>query len=102
MRIVDGLLARRTATGFLVASFLAASAGVGLCAPDAAAGKPLFNKNCIACHYPDGRPKLQGAPDLSKKTVQDKFTDEQFTKAILNGTPRMPPYKKIITEKQAA
>ena len=92
-------LARFT-TGLLTAGLFVGAAGVAMSAGDAKAGKPLFAK-CQACHYPDGRAKLKGAPDLSSKAVQSKITDARMVQIILNGTPHMPGYKSSVTPKQA-
>jgi len=90
----------RIVTGVMVAGLLAGVAGVATSAGDPKAGKPLFAK-CLACHYPDGRAKMKGAPDLSSKAVQSKITDARMAEIILKGTPRMPGYKSQFNEKQA-
>jgi mono/diheme cytochrome c family protein len=91
----------RSATGVLVAGLVVGLAGVGLSAPNPANGKPLFTKYCLACHTPDGKAKMKGAPDLSSKAVQEKITDQKMIDTILKGTPHMPGYSKQISAAQA-
>jgi len=88
--------------GLMAAGLATCLAATALAAPDAAAGKPLFSRYCIACHFPDGRPKMGGAPDLSNKAVQAKITDQRMISVILDGTPRMPGYKAQINPLAAA
>jgi mono/diheme cytochrome c family protein len=45
---------------------------------------------------------MNGSPDLSKKAVQSQWTDQQMTKAIMDGTKRMPPYKAKMNAAQVA
>jgi mono/diheme cytochrome c family protein len=92
----------RVATGLMATGLAVALAGTALCAPNPAAGKPLYTKYCLSCHTPDGKAKVKGSPDLSSKAVQSKMTDAKMTAAILNGTPHMPGYKKQMTAAQAA
>ncbi len=86
--------------GVLAASLVALSASVAAVA-DVAAGKALYTKHCLACHHPDGRAKVKGAPDLSSKAAQGKITDAQFLKILLNGAGGMPGYKRVMSEPQA-
>jgi mono/diheme cytochrome c family protein len=91
----------RVATGLLTAGLVAGLAGAGLAAPDLTAGKALFAKHCFACHTPDGKAKMRGAPDLSSKAVQDKIGEARMIQIVLNGTSRMPGYKKVVTQADA-
>jgi len=91
----------RVPAGLLTAALVAGLAGAGLAAPDLKAGKALFSKHCLACHTPDGKAKMRGAPDLSSKAVQSKISDERMTQVVLNGTPHMPGYKKLVSQADA-
>jgi mono/diheme cytochrome c family protein len=103
MRSIEhAIRARRIATGLVAAGLVACLAGTGFTAPNPANGKPLFTKYCLACHFPDGKAKMKGAPDLSSKAAQEKITDQKMTDVILNGTPHMPGYKKQMSAAQAA
>jgi len=59
-----------------------------------AAGKTIFEQNCVRCHGADGN----RIPDW-RSTVQ-KMTDQQIKNQILNGGGGMPAFKDKLTPQQ--
>jgi mono/diheme cytochrome c family protein len=81
---------------FLLGTHLAMAQG-----GDAAAGKAVFNKSCVACHGADGAPKEAVAkmlkveiPHLGSKEVQAK-SDADLKKVITDGFEKMKPIKGL-------
>ncbi len=77
------------------ASFARAQGG------DAKAGKPVFEKQCAACHAADGSPKEAVAkmlkveiPHLGSADVQGK-SDADIKKVITEGYQKMKPVKGL-------
>ena len=108
-RAVDpGSMRRRlpwAAVAVLAAAILAMAAGVTRAgagagaAPQADAGKAVFEANCVACHGEDGAGTSTGqalnAPDLRSDTVQ-KASDADLKKQVSEGKNNMPPFKDTL------
>lgn len=54
-------------------------------AGDAEKGQAIYSQSCAACHGPDGKGGLPGAPDLSAKDGVLKSSDSVLTDRITNG-----------------
>lgn len=65
-----------------------------------AAGKPIFNEICSACHGADGRGG-ERAPDIATRTQVVDLTDSDLTGIVVRGVPGtgMPPFGYIGDEK---
>jgi alcohol dehydrogenase (cytochrome c) len=66
---------------------------------DAAAGKTVFENNCVSCHGPDGRGG-NGGPDLT--SFPNAKDVKVVTAQVLNGGGGMPPFKGQLSTKQVA
>jgi cbb3-type cytochrome c oxidase subunit III len=99
-------VARLSITAVIVAVIVAALALLSFApkaAADEAAGKQLFQSNCVVCHGADGTGTPTGkslkAPDLNSDQVQ-KMTDAQIADQIANGKNNMPPFKNTLSKDQ--
>jgi len=72
-----------------------------------AAGRNIYNKNCVACHGKFGDGKGQASAGL--KTKPPKFNDPEFMmkekskdfyEVLTNGEKPMPAFKKKLTDEQ--
>jgi cytochrome c6 len=65
-----------------------------------------YAKNCATCHGREGRADTfkskhrYRARDLTNARWQAEATDERIYNAILNGTGKMPAFKKKLTTEQ--
>lgn len=61
----------------------------------ATTAKALYESGgCVACHGPDGKGKIQGAPNFTSISWQSKVQDESIIKALKNGKgEKMPAFK---------
>ena len=59
-----------------------------------AAGKTIFQDNCVLCHGADGKQ----IPAWRSKV--QKMSDEQIKNLIVNGGGTMPPFKDKLTPQQ--
>lgn len=95
-------VARLSITAVIVAA-LALLSFAPKAAADEAAGKQLFQSNCVVCHGADGTGTPTGkslkAPDLNSDQVQ-KMTDAQIADQIANGKNNMPPFKNTLSKDQ--
>jgi mono/diheme cytochrome c family protein len=62
-----------------------------------AAGRALFMAQCASCHGAEGRgdgpmAAMFRPADLSDPTLQSQRTDDELTRAIVNGKGRMPAF----------
>ncbi len=65
-----------------------------------AAGKAIFEENCILCHGSDGKGTLPGAPDFTVMKAQIiKEQGKQFC-VISDGHDQMPSWKDKLTTEQ--
>jgi mono/diheme cytochrome c family protein len=69
-------------------------------------GSVVYEKNCSQCHDAENLPLLKQPPKL-KELFQKKelpsgapATDEQVKKTILEGRATMPPFDRILDQKQ--
>jgi mono/diheme cytochrome c family protein len=75
-------------------------AAIGLAA-DAAAGKAVFDKSCVACHGADGKGNPAMAKALGEKglnlTTKEvaQQSDEKLLKVITEGSGKMPAQKSL-------
>jgi mono/diheme cytochrome c family protein len=100
---------RRAGRGGRLASFAGAvllAAGCGGGRPGASAdGDPrraLYNRQCAACHGPDGRGGQVGqqrVPSLKEGRAL-AYTDRQLFEQISEGRGAMPPFKYTLTDEQ--
>jgi mono/diheme cytochrome c family protein len=69
-------------------------------------GSVVYEKNCSQCHDADNLPLLKQPPKLKalfqKKTLPSgaAATDEQVRNTILAGRATMPPFERILDQKQ--
>lgn len=69
-------------------------------------GSVVYEKNCSQCHDAENLPLLKQPPNLKelfrKKTLPSgaPATDEQVRTTILAGRATMPPFKRILDQKQ--
>ena len=70
-------------------------------------GKKVFTQRCSACHKTDSEtktigPGLKGLGGSSRKfvTTDTPVTDETLRKWILKGDGLMPPFEKVLDDKQ--
>jgi mono/diheme cytochrome c family protein len=74
-----------------------ASKPVVLTAPDPAAGKIVFQTNCVVCHQPDGRGSKQvGTPDFTQPHGPLSKPDAALINQITNGGKAMPPFGHVL------
>jgi mono/diheme cytochrome c family protein len=79
-----------------------------------AAGKPapreavvLYRKLCQRCHGADGKGEtekdgIDDVPDFTRRSWQERRSDAQLLKSILDGTEGgMPPFRKRLGEAEA-
>ncbi len=61
----------------------------------ATTAKALYESGgCVACHGPDGKGKIQGAPNFTSISWQSKVQDESIIKALKSGKgEKMPAFK---------
>ena len=59
-----------------------------------AAGKTIFEQNCVRCHGADGKQ----IPDWRSEVT--KMTDQEIRNQILNGGGGMPAFKDQLTPQQ--
>lgn len=59
------------------------------------AAKALYESGgCIACHGPNGKGTVKGAPNFTAISWQSKVQDDAITKALKSGKgENMPPFK---------
>lgn len=69
-------------------------------APNAVAGKAIFQAKCIACHGANGKGIGAGKPDFTDAAWQAKESDEELLHVIANGHKMMPPFKDKLTEQE--
>jgi len=65
-----------------------------------AAGKAIFQANCIACHGANGKGIGKGKPDFTDAEWQAKESDEELLEVIANGHEKMPAFGDKLTEEQ--
>ena len=81
----------RLATGLIIIAMILAVCSTGAWAADAAAGKPVYEAKCRACHGADG----QGNPNMAKvlkvelKPLGDTSADVK--KVVTEGQGKMKP-----------
>ena len=95
---------------FLLISLITVSLlGVYYCAPKPKlevpepykAGQNAFHKVCSNCHGSDAMGKHTQAPRLIDQEYLDpNFTDEDIRETIINGTDKMPPQRRNVTDKE--
>ncbi len=83
--------------------------GINSCAPKPKlevpepykAGQIAFHKVCSNCHGSDAMGKHTQAPRLIDEEYLDpNFADEEIRETIINGTDKMPPQRKNVTDKE--
>jgi cytochrome c6 len=93
----------------LVALAAGLGLGLGACQPGVKSSKDgalLFDTSCAQCHGHDGRGapafKALGVPDFTDAALQQKFSDDDMTKIIQNGSPsrKMPPWRGLYSDEQ--
>jgi cytochrome c oxidase cbb3-type subunit 3 len=73
----------------------------GATATDVAAGKAIFQANCVACHGANGKGIDKEAPDFTNAKWQAKHSDQELLETIANGHKNeMPAFKNKLTEQQ--
>lgn len=84
-------IAMRTMLALVVAIIFSATANA---APDADAGKKIYEKNCAACHGKDGKGIMPKMPDFSKGERMSK-SDKDLLVSISGGVKgtAMPAWK---------
>ena len=95
---------------FLLTAFITVSLfGVYSCAPKPKlevpepykAGQNAFHKVCSNCHGSDAMGKHTQAPRLiDEEYLTPNFADEEIRETIINGTDKMPPQRKNVTDKE--
>ena len=83
--------------------------GINSCAPKPKlevpepykAGQKAFHKVCSNCHGSDAMGKHTQAPRLiDEEYLAPNFADEEIRETIINGTDKMPPQRKNVTDKE--
>ena len=83
--------------------------GINSCAPKSKlevpepykAGQKAFHKVCSNCHGSDAMGKHTQAPRLiDEEYLAPNFADEEIRETIINGTDKMPPQRKNVTDKE--
>jgi len=65
------------------------------------AGQNAFHKICSNCHGSDAMGKYTQAPRLiDQEYLAPNFEDEDIRETIINGTDKMPPQRKNVTDKE--
>ena len=65
------------------------------------AGQKAFHKVCSNCHGSDAMGKHTQAPRLiDEEYLAPNFADEEIRETIINGTDKMPPQRKNVTDKE--
>ena len=65
------------------------------------AGQNAFHKVCSNCHGSDAMGKHTQAPRLiDEEYLAPNFADEEIRETIINGTDKMPPQRKNVTDKE--
>lgn len=68
-----------------------------LTAPDPAAGRIVFQTNCVVCHQPDGRGSKQvGTPDFTQANGPLSKPDAALVNQITMGGKVMPPFGHVL------
>ena len=63
-------------------------------------GQNAFHKICSNCHGSDAMGKHTKAPRLiDEEYLTPNFTDDDIRETILNGTDKMPPQRKNVSDK---
>jgi mono/diheme cytochrome c family protein len=63
-------------------------------------GQNVFHKICSNCHGSDAVGKHTQAPRLiDEEYLSPNFTDDDIRETILNGTDKMPPQRKNVSDK---
>jgi len=70
--------------GILVGS-IASSVAFSVQAETTEEGEELYNTKCVACHGQNGKGKLPGVPDFTKKDGRLAKTDDVLASHIMNG-----------------
>ena len=70
--------------GILVGS-IASSVAFSVQAETTEEGEELYNTTCVACHGQNGKGKLPGVPDFTKKDGRLAKTDDVLASHIMNG-----------------
>ena len=72
-------------------------------------GAVLYEKYCLACHGPDGRPRTPAAKKLKVKDLTDnRLPDAEIARQIANGKKdaggktRMPAFKPELADEEIA
>ncbi len=88
-----------------VVAYVMSLSGRDVDAAAAAAGKPLFEANCAACHMPDGTGnQAMGAPNLTDKVWVHGGTADAIKRSITHGfnaggiNSQMPAFKDFLGE----
>ena len=64
-------------------------------------GQNAFHKICSNCHGSDAMGKHTKAPRLiDEEYLSPNFTDDDIRETILNGTDKMPPQRKNVSDKE--
>lgn len=67
-------------------------------AADVLRGAELYQRHCVQCHGPRGRPVLPAAPDLSRPTALLK-PDLALLASIRAGRGAMPAYTGLLRDR---
>jgi mono/diheme cytochrome c family protein len=78
---------------------LLAAKTVALGPPDPAAGKLIFQANCVVCHQPDGKGSKQvGTPDFTQAGGPLSKPDAALINQVTNGGKVMPPFGHVLPQ----
>lgn len=100
------MICKKTLTVLLGVSAMTLAVTSVAPAGEAAAGKAVYEKQCVACHGADGKGnpamiKALGEKGLNITTKEVKaMKDEQITKIIVEGAGKMPAAKNLSTQEQ--
>ena len=72
---------------------------VALGPADPAAGRVVFQTNCVVCHQPDGKGSKQvGTPDFTQANGPLTLPDAALINQITNGGKVMPPFGHVLPQ----
>ncbi len=72
---------------------------VALGPPDPAAGKLIFQANCVVCHQPDGKGSKQvGTPDFTQAGGPLSKPEAALINQVTNGGKVMPPFGHVLPQ----